>query len=35
MHYGAKPAVRDISFPIGRHEITALIGPVGLRQDAR
>ena len=29
VHYGAKPAVRDISFDIGRHEITALIGPSG------
>ena len=29
VHYGSKPAVRDISFPIGRHEVTALIGPSG------
>jgi phosphate transport system ATP-binding protein len=27
--YGPKPAVRDISFDVGRHEITALIGPSG------
>ena len=27
--YGGSPAVRDISFEIGRHEITALIGPSG------
>jgi phosphate transport system ATP-binding protein len=27
--YGAKPAVRDISFDIGKNEITALIGPSG------
>jgi phosphate transport system ATP-binding protein len=27
--YGPKPAVRDISFDIGRNEITALIGPSG------
>jgi phosphate transport system ATP-binding protein len=27
--YGGKPAVRDISFPIHRHNITALIGPSG------
>jgi phosphate transport system ATP-binding protein len=27
--YGAKPAVRDITFDIGRNEITALIGPSG------
>jgi phosphate transport system ATP-binding protein len=27
--YGAKAAVRDISFDVGRHEITALIGPSG------
>ena len=29
VHYGSKPAVRNISFPIGRHEVTALIGPSG------
>ncbi len=29
VHYGSKPAVRDISFPIGKHEVTALIGPSG------
>jgi phosphate transport system ATP-binding protein len=27
--YGTKPAVRDITFDIGRNEITALIGPSG------
>ena len=27
--YGDKPAVRDVSFDIGKHEITALIGPSG------
>jgi phosphate transport system ATP-binding protein len=27
--YGPKPAVRGVSFDIGRHEITALIGPSG------
>jgi phosphate transport system ATP-binding protein len=27
--YGDKPAVRDVSFDIGRNEITALIGPSG------
>jgi phosphate transport system ATP-binding protein len=27
--YGVKPAVRAVSFDIGRHEITALIGPSG------
>jgi phosphate transport system ATP-binding protein len=27
--YGAKPAVRDVSFDIGMNEITALIGPSG------
>jgi phosphate transport system ATP-binding protein len=27
--YGAKPAVRGVSFNIGRNEITALIGPSG------
>ena len=27
--YGEKPAVRDISFDIGKNEITALIGPSG------
>ena len=27
--YGGNPAVRDISFDIGEHEITALIGPSG------
>jgi phosphate transport system ATP-binding protein len=27
--YGPKPAVRDVSFDIGRNEITALIGPSG------
>jgi phosphate transport system ATP-binding protein len=27
--YGDKPAVRDVSFDIARHEITALIGPSG------
>jgi phosphate transport system ATP-binding protein len=27
--YGANPAVRDISFDIGMHQITALIGPSG------
>ena len=27
--YGEKPAVRDVSFDIGEHEITALIGPSG------
>jgi phosphate transport system ATP-binding protein len=27
--YGGKPAVRDISFPVYKHEITALIGPSG------
>jgi len=27
--YGANLAVRDVSLPIGRHEITALIGPSG------
>jgi phosphate transport system ATP-binding protein len=27
--YGSKPAVRDITFDIGRNEITALIGPSG------
>jgi phosphate transport system ATP-binding protein len=27
--YGAKPAVREISFDVGMHEITALIGPSG------
>jgi phosphate transport system ATP-binding protein len=27
--YGSKPAVRDITFDIGRSEITALIGPSG------
>ena len=27
--YGAKPAVRDVSFDIGKNEITALIGPPG------
>jgi phosphate transport system ATP-binding protein len=27
--YGPKPAVRDITFDIGRNEITALIGPSG------
>ncbi len=27
--YGTKPAVREISFPIYEHEITALIGPSG------
>src|SRR5688572_21426504 len=27
--YGTKPAVRDISFDVGKHEITALIGPSG------
>jgi phosphate transport system ATP-binding protein len=27
--YGGKPAVRDISFPVYHHEITALIGPSG------
>jgi phosphate transport system ATP-binding protein len=27
--YGSKPAVRDVSFDIGVHEITALIGPSG------
>jgi phosphate transport system ATP-binding protein len=27
--YSGKPAVRDISFEVGRHEITALIGPSG------
>ncbi len=29
VHYGSKPAVREISFPIYEHEITALIGPSG------
>jgi phosphate transport system ATP-binding protein len=27
--YGDKPAIRDVSFDIGRNEITALIGPSG------
>src|ERR1044072_7675943 len=27
--YGPKPAVRDISFDVGKNEITALIGPSG------
>ncbi|HEX2162297.1 MAG TPA: phosphate ABC transporter ATP-binding protein PstB [Thermoleophilaceae bacterium] len=27
--YGGTPAVRDISFEVGEHEITALIGPSG------
>ena len=27
--YGDKPAVRDVTFDIARHEITALIGPSG------
>ena len=27
--YGSKPAVRDVSFEIGKNEITALIGPSG------
>jgi phosphate transport system ATP-binding protein len=27
--YGPKPAVRDVTFDIGKHEITALIGPSG------
>ena len=27
--YGPKPAVRDVSFDVGRNEITALIGPSG------
>jgi phosphate transport system ATP-binding protein len=27
--YGPKPAVRGVSFDIGKHEITALIGPSG------
>jgi phosphate transport system ATP-binding protein len=27
--YGPKPAVRDVSFDIGEHDITALIGPSG------
>jgi phosphate transport system ATP-binding protein len=27
--YGGAPAVRDISFEVGEHEITALIGPSG------
>ncbi|HEX6654083.1 MAG TPA: phosphate ABC transporter ATP-binding protein PstB [Thermoleophilaceae bacterium] len=27
--YGEKPAVRDVSFDIGKNEITALIGPSG------
>ncbi len=27
--YSGKPAVRDVSFDIGKHEITALIGPSG------
>ena len=27
--YGGKPAVRDVTFGIGRNEITALIGPSG------
>jgi phosphate transport system ATP-binding protein len=27
--YGKKPAVRDVSFDIGKNEITALIGPSG------
>ncbi len=27
--YGDKPAVRNVSFDIARHEITALIGPTG------
>jgi phosphate transport system ATP-binding protein len=27
--YSGKPAVRDISFDVGKHEITALIGPSG------
>ena len=29
MAYGDKPAVREVSFDIGRNEITALIGPSG------
>ena len=27
--YGGNPAVRDISFDVGKHQITALIGPSG------
>jgi phosphate transport system ATP-binding protein len=27
--YASKPAVRDVTFDIGKHEITALIGPSG------
>ena len=27
--YGPKPAVREVSFDIGKNEITALIGPSG------
>ena len=29
VHYGDKPAVRDVDFDIGKNEITALIGPSG------
>ena len=29
VNYGPKPAVRDVSFDIGKNEITALIGPSG------
>ncbi len=29
VHYGALPAIRDVSMDIGRGEITALIGPSG------
>ena len=29
VHYGAKPAVRDITFDVAVNEITALIGPSG------
>ena len=33
--YGEFRAVRDVNLPIRKNEITALIGPSGLRQDDR
>ena len=32
--YGDKPAVRNVTFDIARHEITALIGPSGCAPSA-
>ncbi|MDP8977569.1 MAG: phosphate ABC transporter ATP-binding protein PstB [Actinomycetota bacterium] len=29
VHYGAAPAIKDVTMPIHRHEITAFIGPSG------